>query len=345
MIIYTTGDLLKSDATALVNTVNCEGYMGKGIAYQFKLVFPENNKDYIRACKSGELTVGKLHYFNEKDKLIINFPTKNKWRAKSRIEYIVDGLDELVKLINYKAIKTIALPPLGSGNGGLDWSEVKSVIEEKLSCFPDDIKIIIYEPSKNFASKATQEPQLSLSSLILMEIKLNLDKFDKTRLQKTAYFLNVYSGLHYFKFKKHRFGPYDNSLSILSKKIKEFQSYHNVNNTYEAYKILFNRLVSENVEKKLNDLKPALLMATEYVNTIETNHELECLSTITFLIDKQKILTQSEILALFKSWSTDKAERFTDEEIINGIHRLCDAQILEESLIGYSINKFNQKHS
>lgn len=143
MIKYTTGNLLKSSAEALVNTVNCEGYMGKGIAYQFKLQFPENNKDYVKACKSGKLTVGKLHYFKENGKLIINFPTKNKWRANSKMEYIEAGLDELIKLINIKGIKSIAIPPLGSGNGGLIWAEVKLLIEKKLSIINEDVHIYI----------------------------------------------------------------------------------------------------------------------------------------------------------------------------------------------------------
>ena len=88
MFYYKTGDLLKNEAEALVNTVNCEGYMGKGIAYQFKLQFPDNNKDYIKACKNGKLQPGKLHFYKEHEKIIINFPTKNKWREKSKIEYI-----------------------------------------------------------------------------------------------------------------------------------------------------------------------------------------------------------------------------------------------------------------
>ena len=99
MFFYTTGDLLQSDAEALVNTVNCEGYMGKGIAYQFKLKFPNNNKDYIKACKSGVLRPGKLHFYREAGKIIINFPTKDKWREKSQIKYIEDGLDSLILLI------------------------------------------------------------------------------------------------------------------------------------------------------------------------------------------------------------------------------------------------------
>ena len=99
MFFYTTGDLLQSDAEALVNTVNCEGYMGKGIAYQFKLKFPNNNKDYVKACKNGTLRPGKLHVYKESEKIIINFLTKDKWREKSRMEYIEDGLDALVLLI------------------------------------------------------------------------------------------------------------------------------------------------------------------------------------------------------------------------------------------------------
>lgn len=88
MITYTKGNMFESDADCLVNTVNCEGFMGKGIAYQFKVRFPENNKSYIKACKSGELTVGKVHYYVEDGITIVNFPTKDKWRANSKIEYI-----------------------------------------------------------------------------------------------------------------------------------------------------------------------------------------------------------------------------------------------------------------
>ena len=131
MFFYTTGDLLQSDAEALVNTVNCEGYMGKGIAYQFKLKFPNNNKDYIKACKSGVLRPGKLHFYREAGKIIINFPTKDKWREKSQIKYIEDGLDSLILLIEELNIKSIAIPPLGSGNGGLVWADVKQILAEK----------------------------------------------------------------------------------------------------------------------------------------------------------------------------------------------------------------------
>ena len=99
MIRFMVGNLFESNAFALVNTVNCEGYMGKGIAYQFKLHYPRMNADYVRECKSHRLKTGKLHVFEEDSRLIVNFPTKNKWREKSKMDYIDDGLDELVKLI------------------------------------------------------------------------------------------------------------------------------------------------------------------------------------------------------------------------------------------------------
>lgn len=337
MIIYTTGDLLKSQAESLVNTVNCEGYMGKGIAYQFKLQYPENNKDYVKACKSGNLKVGKLHYFREKGKLIINFPTKDKWRANSKMEYVADGLNELVKLINLLDIKSISIPPLGSGNGGLIWEEVKQLIEQKLSVISKEIEIYIYEPSKNYISQPTIEPKLSTSALVLMQIKNRLNKFDTLRLQKTAYFLNIFSNQSYFNFKRHKYGPYDNSIAIISRNIKEYQKYHNVKNTEEAYRILYNKIVSDNVETKLTQLNLFIDKAANYVNSIETNHELECLATIVFLISEQKVLSEGEILKYFKEWSADKANRYSDNDILNGIYKLYNSNIIEKTFTGYIV--------
>lgn len=130
MITYTTGNIFDSRAECLVNTVNCEGYMGKGIAYQFKLRFPENNRDYVRACKNGELQIGTIHSFSEDGKEIVNFPTKDKWREKSQMRYVENGFDRLVDFIKENSITSIALPPLGCGNGGLIWGDVKQVVEK-----------------------------------------------------------------------------------------------------------------------------------------------------------------------------------------------------------------------
>lgn len=339
MIIYTTGDLLKSSADALVNTVNCEGHMGKGIAYQFKLKFPDNNQDYVKACKSEELKIGKLHYYKEDGKIIVNFPTKNKWRAKSKIEYVEKGLDELVKLIEQLDIQSIAIPPLGSGNGGLIWNEVKNLIEKKLSVVNEMVQIYIYEPSQNYVSQPKAEPKLSLSALVLMDLKHHLNKFDTLRLQKTAFYMETFSGQHYFNFTRHKYGPYDNSIYIVSRNIKEFQKYHGVRSTQEAYDILYNKIVSDHVESKLATLQPFIEKAAEYVNTFNTNHELECLSTITYLIKEKEELTQAKIVDEFKRWSEDKASRFSEDEIINGIDKLFGSHIIEKTLMGYTLSQ------
>lgn len=115
MINFVVGNLFESDAFALVNTVNCEGYMGKGIAYQFKLRYPNMNAEYVKECRAHRLQPGILFSYPENSKLIVNFPTKNKWREKSKMEYIVSGLDALIDLIKEKHITSIAIPPLGSG--------------------------------------------------------------------------------------------------------------------------------------------------------------------------------------------------------------------------------------
>lgn len=337
MFRYVTGNLLESDADCLINTVNCEGYMGKGIAYQFKLRFPENNKDYIKACKNGTLTIGKLHYFKEDGKTIVNFPTKDKWRNKSEMIYIENGLDELVNLIPKLNIQKIAIPPLGCGNGGLNWSEVKKMISDKLSSVEEKYDFIIFEPSQNYAATAKTVPQLSLSALVLMSIKIGLNKFNTLRLQKTAYFMNLFLKEEYFKFQKHKYGPYDNSIAIISKNIKEFQNYYNTQNTKEAYDIAYNTIVSNKVDTKFKSLQPALKKAIDYVNEISNDSFLECIATIAFLVQKNYLGSQEDIIKIFKNWSEDKANRFSEGNITEGIEYLINTNILDKTLTGYRI--------
>lgn len=337
MFFYTTGDLLQSNAEALVNTVNCEGYMGKGIAYQFKLKFPNNNKDYVRVCKNGTLRPGKLHFYREDGKIIINFPTKDKWREKSRMEYIEDGLDALVLLIKDLDIKSIAIPPLGSGNGGLVWADVKQVLSKKLEDTAKQVEIYVYEPSRNFASTPVQEPKLSTSALVLMELKGHLTKFNRLRLQKAAYFMDLFSSKKYFKFVAHKFGPYDHSIDIISNGIREFQKFHGTVSTKDAETILLNELTSESVNNTLKELRPSIEKSCDFVNSIKSDHELECLATICFLIESSGSLTADMVIAGFKNWSEDKANRFTEQDILNGIQKLNMIGIIDKNLIGYNL--------
>ncbi|RAJ85388.1 O-acetyl-ADP-ribose deacetylase (regulator of RNase III) [Chitinophaga dinghuensis] len=149
MIQYTTGNLLQATTEALVNAVNTVGVMGKGIALQFKEIFPENFKVYKHACDEKLLDVGQnlvVPVSGETNvKWIINFPTKKHWRHPSKMEYITAGLDDLVKVIAQYKIQSLALPALGCGNGGLHWDQVKPLLEEKLGHL-QDVTIVVYLP-------------------------------------------------------------------------------------------------------------------------------------------------------------------------------------------------------
>lgn len=239
LIKYTTGDMFQSGAECLVNTVNCEGYMGKGIAYQFKLKFPENNKAYIKACKDKTLHVGTIHTFVENGITIVNFPTKDKWRENSKISYIETALDVLVERLPKLNVKSVAIPPLGCGNGGLDWQTVKELIQKKLKPIADDFTVLIYEPQRNYVQKAATAPKLTAASLVLMKLKMGLKRCTKLRLQKAAYFMNLYLEEPYFSFQKYKYGPYAHSIDIVGRNIGEYQSFYGLNDTESTYQLAY----------------------------------------------------------------------------------------------------------
>ncbi len=159
MITFTEGNLLEADAEALVNTINTVGVMGKGVALMFKEAFPENFKAYETACKEKQVQLGKMFVTERVDllgpKWIINFPTKGHWRYPSQIKWIQEGLNDLVRFDSGKKIRSIAIPPLGSGNGGLAWSEVKPLIEALGSL--KDVAVIVYEPTTKYQNVAKRE--------------------------------------------------------------------------------------------------------------------------------------------------------------------------------------------
>lgn len=145
MITYVTGSLFTSPAQVLVNTVNIEGVMGKGIALQFKRAFPEMFAEYQRLCESGEIAIGKLWlYTGSSNKWILNFPTKRSWRQPSRLDYVEAGLRKFVEEFDQLKIYSVAFPALGCGNGELTWEDVKPLMEEYLQRVPADI--FVYPP-------------------------------------------------------------------------------------------------------------------------------------------------------------------------------------------------------
>jgi O-acetyl-ADP-ribose deacetylase (regulator of RNase III) len=156
MLELKQGNLLEEDAEALVNAVNCVGVMGKGIALQFKQAFPENFQQYKKACDAKEVQPGRMFtvptgkLFNPK--YIINFPTKRHWREKSIIEYVQTGLKALMPEVQQLRITSIAIPALGCGNGGLDWLEVKPLIESAFAELPE-VKVVVFEPSQSHLNR------------------------------------------------------------------------------------------------------------------------------------------------------------------------------------------------
>lgn len=338
---FITGDILDSEAYCLVNTVNCQGYMGKGIAYQFKLKYPENNRDYEKACKTGSLKIGTLHHFREGDKLIVNFPTKVNWRAKSKIDYIHAGLGELVRLVQDLNIESIAIPPLGCGNGGLNWNDVKPVIVEYFKAIIDHVDVVIYEPSNYYRPNSIKQPsKLTTAHLVLMLFKAKLSRFSKLRLHKSAYFLNIFMGDNYFRFEKHKYGPYAHSIDVLIKDIRQFQTYYKLS-TDDAFTLAKTSLISHSVEKKLQSLSKHIDQASDFINSIPTDKELELLSSICILAQESTNTDEDQLIQGIKDWSEEKSKKFTDQEIKSGIDLLTEKGILVKDLLGYTITRLS----
>lgn len=224
MINYKSGNILQDQSDAIVNTVNCVGVMGKGLALQFKKAFPENFKQYKKACDHKEVKVGKMYITEYGDmlgkKYIINFPTKDHWKGNSKYEFIELGLDDLVTQIKNYNIHSIAIPPLGAGLGGLEWNTVKKLILDKLSLI-EGLELNIYEPNGGPSAKNiitnTKVPNMTRGRALLLKLLsiYSAKGYECTKLevQKLAYFLQE-SGVDLkLKYEPHNFGPYANNLN------------------------------------------------------------------------------------------------------------------------------------
>ena len=164
MIEVKRGDLLKENADALVNAVNCVGVMGRGIALQFRKAFPENFEFYQAACRRCELQPGRVLIFDRgrgtNPRFLINFPTKRHWREQSQIADIEAGFKSLVEEATRLGIRSMAVPPLGCGLGGLKWSDVRPRIEKAFTSLPD-VRVLLFEPHEIAISETTPKRNLS----------------------------------------------------------------------------------------------------------------------------------------------------------------------------------------
>lgn len=227
------GDLFAGDAQTLVNTVNCVGIMGKGVALEFKKRFPRMMADYVDRCARGEVRLGYPYLYAEGNARIVNFPTKGHWRAMSRLADIEDGLDYLAAHAADWGITSIALPPLGCGNGGLEWSEVGPLIYRKLSALP--INVTVYAPygtpkaelsnaflagpsQMSLTGQGIRAERLNRDWIALVEVLRELqaqpyaNPVGRTIFQKIAYVLTEMGVPTGFAFGKGSFGPFSGDM-------------------------------------------------------------------------------------------------------------------------------------
>ena len=224
MVELKHGNLLEADVEALVNTVNCVGFMGRGIALQFKRAFPANFKAYERACRVGQVVPGRMFVHENEGvvnpRYIINFPTKRHWRGKSRLEDIRRGLHTLVKEIERLNIRSIAVPPLGCGLGGLDWNVVRPLMEKTFEALPQ-VKVMLFEPTgapnaREMPVRAERAKMTAARALViqLMDRYKALD-YARTLLEvhKLAYFLQEAGEQLRLDYRPAMYGPYADNLN------------------------------------------------------------------------------------------------------------------------------------
>jgi O-acetyl-ADP-ribose deacetylase (regulator of RNase III) len=339
---YIKGNLLEAQTQALVNTVNTVGVMGKGIALQFKDAFPVNFKIYAEVCKNKELVPGKLLVVKEPttlgEKIIINFPTKTEWYLKSKYEYIEEGLKDLVKVIENYKIQSIAIPPLGCGNGGLKWDKVKVLIEKYLGDIPN-IEIQVFEPNeavKNLLKKqeTKKEVKLTPAKAMLLYAMFYYESLGENSslfvANKLAYFLQRLGekSFNKLKFEASHYGPYSVGVEHLLYHIngKYIKGLEQMNaKAFEPLELQYNtaKEVSDYIKKELNpEQKQRIRNLVKLIDGFQSAFSLEILATVDFIRRDNHALSQDDITKTIHNWSDRKRKLFQEKYITVAINHL-----------------------
>lgn len=338
MIEYTSGDILQCEADALVNTVNCVGVMGRGIALQFKNVYPENFKAYETACKREAVQPGRMFVF-ETGKLtlprfIINFPTKRHWRGKSRIEDIDAGLVDLVNVIRDKGIRSVAIPPLGAGLGGLDWNQVRPRIERALAELAE-VRVLVFEPkgapANDKMAHAREVPKMSAGRAALVELMQRylgglLDPFvTLLEVHKLMYFMQEAGEPLRLKYVKHHYGPYAENLRHVLNRIEGhlIAGYSDGGDDPEKSLTLVPGAV-EDAKKFLDQhdtSRSRFERVTKLVEGFESPYGLELLSTVHWVICHEGAMQIEAVERQVYSWN-ERKQQFTPRQIAIAEERL-----------------------
>lgn len=341
---FITGNLFDSNAEALVNTVNTVGVMGKGVALQFKEHFPTNYMLYVAACKKGEVQIGKMFITSTDSfmnpKWIINFPTKKHWIHKSSYGFIEAGLDDLVSQLERMNIRSIAIPPLGAGQGGLNWEKVKEIIQVKLGHL--NIEISVFEPVNlvksnisNAKANLTKSRAMVLA-LIAQYKKLGYD-ISLLEIQKLAYFLQRMGQKDLkLNYKQYLYGPYAHNLQHLLHELekgfissdksvldsKPLDLIYLNNDKLEVINLFMEQECSTEEKERLSKL-------FELMSGYESPFGLELLSTVDWIksTNKKSNLAETEIKEKIKSWSKRKDDNFQFEHVQAALKRLSRFEV------------------
>ena len=329
MIQYLEGNILDSNAMALVNTVNLVGIMGKGIALQFKKQFPINYKLYQKACNEGTIGIGKLFVTKEQTmfgvRTIINFPTKTDWRKPSEYSYIEAGLDDLVRVIIDYSIESVAIPPLGAGNGGLNWEVVKGIIERKLSSLT--IQIFVYEPTAHIIEKMKSErvkltPARALLLYVLFDLVRHGEYVSEFSSEKVCYFLQRFGAEDLFKLKyePNYYGPYSGKVRYVLNALNGsyIMGYSDMNKKpFESLSLVVDAF--DEIERFVEadeTLKNIANKTKLFLDGFYSDFGLELLSSIDYLMCQYGTISVDEIYDHLSQWSHRKGKIFNDHRFI-----------------------------
>jgi O-acetyl-ADP-ribose deacetylase (regulator of RNase III) len=330
MIQFVTGDILRAEVDALVNTVNCVGIMGRGIALQFRNAFPENFKAYVQACKRGEVQPGRMLVFETgmmRPRYIINFPTKRHWRGKSRMEDIDSGLDALRDEITARRIRSIAIPPLGSGLGGLYWPDVRSRIEAALHEL-NDINVIVYEPTgapdAPTMARTRDVPKMTSGRAALVVLTHRylqglLDPFvTLLEVHKLMYFMQEAGQPLRLRYTKAPYGPYAENLRHVLRTVEGhlLSGYADGGDAPNKQIELVPGAV-EDAQAFLSEdreTQSRFQQVAKLVEGFETPFGLELLATVHWVATREAARSGEEVAGRVYAWN-ERKKRFTLRQI------------------------------
>lgn len=323
MITIEKGNLLKAEVDALVNTVNTVGVMGKGVAMQFKQAFPENFKSYEAACKKGEVKLG--HMFATftgqlSPSLIINFPTKGHWKGNSKLADIRSGLVDLVRIVKEQKVRSIAIPPLGCGFGGLRWEDVRPLIEHAFSELPE-VEVHLYAPGQVIpATEAiirTPKPPMTRWRAALIKVleSYSVLGFEANHLeaQKLLYFWSQAGEPLKNKFQKGKYGPYDEGMkhgiqSMDGHYVRGFGE----GDQDQVMFLLPSAIVEadEFIESEASsqEVRDRIAKVAQLIEGFETPYGLELLATLHWVVKSEGATTIDEAIVKVHAWNSRKAK-------------------------------------